>query len=292
MDTNKTTLVIMAAGMGSRFGGLKQITPIGPKGETILDFSIYDAKKGGFDNLVFIIKKEIEKDFREIVGKKAEKVLNTLYVFQELENMPRGFSLPPGRVKPWGTAHAVLQCADKVNTPFAVINADDFYGQSTYKIINAHLKTAKDYDYCMAGFLLKNTLTENGTVARGICEIENGYLKSIVERTKIKDMKYSDNGFVWNKLPDNTIASMNMWGFTPTIFGALEQGFEQFLVTIEDNQKSEYFLPFAVDGLLAQKAATVKVLPTYEKWYGVTYKDDLPFVREGIKRLSERGLYD
>ncbi|MCK9478279.1 MAG: sugar phosphate nucleotidyltransferase [Firmicutes bacterium] len=292
MDINKTTLIIMAAGMGSRFGGLKQIAPVGPNGETILDFSIHDAKKAGFDNLVFIIKKEIEEDFRNAVGKKAEKIFNTSYVFQEIDSLPSGYSVPSNRVKPWGTSHAVLQSASIVNTPFAVINADDFYGQSTFKIIKEHLETAKDYDYCMAGFLLKNTLTEHGTVARGVCETENGYLKRITERLKIKDMKYTEDDVSWTNLPDDTIVSMNMWGFTPTIYGELQQGFEQFLKNLKDEEKSEYLLPHTVDNLLTQKKATVKVLQTHEKWYGVTYKDDLPFVRQGINKLLERGLYD
>ncbi|NLB80794.1 MAG: nucleotidyltransferase [Clostridiaceae bacterium] len=291
MDTNKTALVVMAAGMGSRFGGLKQIEPIGQNGETILDFSLYDAKKAGFSNLFFVINKKIEKDFRNIVGKKAEKQFDTTYVFQEIENVPKGFVVPPERQKPWGTAHAVLQCADKVDMPFTVINADDFYGQTTYKIIHDHLVGAADYDYCMAGFLLKNTLTEHGTVARGICEIKDGYLKGITERTKIQNMRYTEDGQTWVPLHDATIVSMNFWGFTPTIFGLLEKYFLRFLKSTEDKIKSEYFLPYAVDMSLNEKIATVRVLKTDEKWYGVTYKEDLPFVREGIKRLSDGGLY-
>jgi UTP-glucose-1-phosphate uridylyltransferase len=289
---NKITLVVMAAGMGSRFGGLKQIQPVGKNGEVILDYSIYDAKAAGFDSVVFIISKRIEKDFREAVGKRIEKRIDTKYVFQEIENLLSGFEVPPDRQKPWGTGHAVLQCANTVNTPFAVINADDYYGQSTYRIIGDYLKTASGYNYCMAGFLLKNTLTENGTVARGICETENGYLKKVTERTKIKDMMYTTDEKTWIPLPEDSIASMNMWGFTQTIFPELESGFENFLKTAKDLAKEEYFLPYAVDGLIQNKKATVKVLKTDEKWYGVTYKNDMPYVREGIARLTERGLYE
>ncbi len=291
MDMNNTTLIILAAGMGSRFGGLKQIEPVGVNGETILDYSLYDAKKAGFSNLVFIINKKIEKDFRAIVGKRAERMFNTSYVFQELDDLPKGFNVPAQRQKPWGTAHAVLLCANTVTTPFAVINADDFYGGASFKLVNDHLKASKENEFCVVGFLLKNTLTEFGTVARGICIVEDGYLSKITERTKIKDMKYyddSDNGVL---LPDDTIVSMNMWGLTPSIFDKLDAGFLSFLKNTDDKIKDEYYLPIAIDSMLKQKSATVKVLLTKEKWYGVTYKEDLPFVREGIKRLSERGLY-
>lgn len=292
MDTNKATLVVMAAGMGSRFGGLKQIEPIGPNGETMLDYSIYDAKKAGFSTVVFIINKRIEADFRRLVGKRAEKMLETEYVFQELDNVPNGFTVPAGRVKPWGTGHAVLQCAGVVNNPFAVINADDFYGQSTYKIIYEHLKAAKEHDYSMAGFLLKNTLTENGTVSRGVCETSKGYLKSVSEKPKIKDMKYLNDDGEWISLPEDTIVSMNIWGFTPTVFDLLEKSFVRFLKNTPDTMKAEFFLPTVIDNAIKENIVTVKVLPTYEKWYGVTYKEDMPFVREGIARLTERGLYD
>jgi len=291
MDTNKTTLVVMAAGMGSRFGGLKQIEPIGPNGEVILDFSIYDAIEAGFEKVVFIIKKEFEKDFREVVGKRIEGRIEVEYVFQDINHLPEGFSPPEGRIKPWGTGHAVLCCKDVVNTNFAVINADDFYGKTSYKLINQHLKSANGYNFCMVGFNLANTLTENGTVSRGVCEIENGVLKKITERTKIKDSKYTEDGVNWIELPENTVVSMNMWGFTPFIFEALEADFVDFMKNADDLTKKEFFLPVVVYNLIQSGKAKVDVLTTNDKWYGITYKEDKPMVERAIKDLVRKGVY-
>ncbi|MDD3765830.1 MAG: sugar phosphate nucleotidyltransferase [Eubacteriales bacterium] len=292
MATDKTTLVIMAAGMGSRFGGLKQIEPVGPNGETILDFSIYDAVKAGFDKVVFIIKKDFENEFKQTVGKRAESKIKVEYAFQDINDLPKGYKTPEGRVKPWGTAHAILSCKSIIDTPFAVINADDYYGQNSFKILNDHLKATSGYNFSMVGYKLKNTLTENGTVSRGVCEIENNTLKSIVERTKIKDLKYTEDGENWIPLPQDTVVSMNMWGFTPVIFEEIEKGFIDFLNTTNDLIKSEYYIPLIVDSLIKSGKAKVDVLQTDDKWYGITYKEDKPMVVKAIKELIERGLYD
>ena len=230
------TLIVMAAGMGSRFGGLKQIEPIGPNGEALLDFSVYDAKEAGFNKVVFVIKHAIEKDFKETVGKRIEKIIDVDYVYQETDKLPEGFVCPKDREKPWGTGHAIYCCKDIVDTPFAVINADDYYGKSAFKAIYEHLKNESG-DYCMVGFRLKNTLTENGTVSRGVCNVENGYLTGITERTKIKDCKYTEDGENWTALAEDTLVSMNMWGFTPDIFEYLESGLATATVD-SDNRKS------------------------------------------------------
>ena len=276
-----TTLVIMAAGMGSRFGGLKQIAPIGPNGEIIIDFSIYDAKKAGFNKAVFIIKKAIEKEFRECVGKRIEKMIDVEYVFQETDMIPEEFAHLLPREKPWGTGHAILCAKDVIKTPFAVINADDYYGQGAYKQI--HDSLVNDGETCMVGYNLYNTLTENGTVSRGICDIENGYLKSVVEHTAID----KNSGFA-----EDTLCSLNLWGFTPKIFDTLESDFSEFLANIENREKQEFFLPSVVDRLIKQKGEKVKVIPTNEKWYGVTYKEDAEPVSEAVKEMVEKGLYD
>lgn len=284
--TTKTTLVVMAAGMGSRFGGLKQMEPVGPGGEALLDYSAYDARRAGFDKVVFIIKKDIEHDFRSLVGSRIEKHMDVQYVFQTTDN------LPAGRTKPWGTGHAVLCCRDAVKTPFAVINADDYYGRHAYGNLHAHLVQAEGFDYAMVGFELGKTLTENGTVARGVCEVSDGLLQSITERTKIKDFAYTeDDGATWIALPEDTVVSMNLWGFTPTIFDVLEEGFAAFRKE-GDPMKGEYFLPSAVDGLLRAGRATVRVLPNPDRWYGMTYREDLETVRAAIKKMTEDGLYD
>lgn len=278
--TDKTTLVVMAAGMGSRFGGLKQITPLGPKGEVILDYSAYDAKQAGFSKVVFIIKKEIEKDFREAAGKRIEKMIDVDYAFQELDCIPKGFSVPEGRTKPWGTGHAILCAKDKVNEPFAVINADDFYGGEAFSLINKELKA--ESGICMVGYKLSNTLTENGTVSRGVCEIENGYLKSVTEHTALDKNSPLD--------PD-TIVSMNMWGFMPSLFGELETRFEAFLKNLSNPQKEEFFIPFVVDDLIKNHGEKVKVMSTNERWYGMTYKEDLDSVKSAILKMMKEGKY-
>lgn len=297
----KTTLVVMAAGMGSRYGGLKQIDPIGPNGEIIIDYSIYDAIKAGFQKVVFIIKEDKKEDFHNIIGAKIEKLAEVEYVFQKVEDLPEGFEVPEGRVKPWGTGHAVLCCRDVVDTPFAVINADDFYGASTFKIIHDFLVNAKDskgcYDYSMVGFLLENTLTDHGHVARGVCSVDDeDYLKEINERTHIEKFddgaKYTEDNETWIDIPKGSTVSMNIWGFTPSIFTELKSNFPKFLEESKGNiLKAEYFLPTVVDKLISQGKAKVKVLRCNEKWYGVTYKEDKPQVKEAIRKLIENRVY-
>ena len=286
------TLVIMAAGMGSRFGGLKQMEPIGPGGEALLDFSVYDAKKAGFTKVVFVIKHEIEKDFKEIVGKRIEKKIKTEYVFQEINDLPEGFTAPADRTKPWGTTQAILTCKDVINEPFAVVNADDFYGYSAFEKMANFLKEDND-DYAMVGFLLKNTLTENGHVSRGVCEVENGKLKTVTERTKIMDCKYTeDDGKTWTPLSPDTLVSMNLWGFRPDIFKYLEKDFHEFLKTKIDVPKSECLLPTTVANTIKNKEKDVVMLVADEKWYGVTYKEDKPMVVEAIAKMVAEGKYD
>ncbi len=284
------TLVVLAAGMGSRFGGLKQIEPIGPNGEALLDFSVFDAKKAGFNKVVFIIKEAIEKDFKETVGKRIEKFIDVEYVFQELDKLPEGYVCPKDRQKPWGTAHAIYCCRDVVKTPFAVINADDYYGPSAYKKIYESLISGSD-EYCTVGFRLANTLTENGTVSRGVCETKDGYLESITERTKIMDCKYTEDGENWVPLSPDTIVSMNMWGFTPDIFEYITKYLKTFLDEKINVPKSEYFLPLAVSYVIAANEKKVKVLVAEDKWYGVTYKEDKEFVVKALNEKIKNGEY-
>ncbi len=284
------TLVIMAAGMGSRFGGLKQIEPIGPNGEAILDFSVYDAKKAGFNKVVFIIKHQIEKDFKEIVGKRIEKLIDVEYVFQETNMLPEGYECPENRTKPWGTAHAVWCCRDVVNTPFVVINADDYYGKSALSKVYDYLKE-RNGDYCMVGFRLCNTLTENGSVSRGICNVQNGKLKSVTERTKIIDCKYTEDDENWVELPRDTVVSMNMWGFTPDVFGYIDRDLKSFLDEKINVPKAEFYLPAVVSNLIANNEKEVKVLVAEDKWYGVTYKEDKQAVVDAIAEKIKNGEY-
>lgn len=285
------TLVVMAAGMGSRFGGLKQIEPIGPKGEALLDFSVYDAKKAGFNKVVFIIKHEIEDDFKKFVGSRIEKKIDVEYVFQETDMLPNGFTCPDDRTKPWGTAHAVYCCKDVVKTPFAVINADDYYGKSALAQIYNHL-SKKLGDYCMVGFRLANTLTENGTVSRGVCTVENGKLKAVTERTKISDCKYTEDNANWISLPPDTIVSMNMWGFTPDIFDYISRDLNEFLKEKINVPKAEFYLPSVVSNLIASNEKEVSVLVAEDKWYGVTYKEDKDGVVKAIGEKIANGEYD
>lgn len=286
------TLVVMAAGMGSRFGGLKQIEPIGPNGEVLLDFSVYDATEAGFTKVVFVIKHAIEADFKEMVGKRIAKKVKVEYVYQETDVLPNGFTCPDERQKPWGTAHAILCCKDVVKEPFAVVNADDFYGRSAFAKIAEFLKQDTN-DYCMVGFRLVNTLTENGYVSRGVCETENGMLKTVTERTKISDCKYTeDDGKTWTKLDPNTIVSMNLWGFTPDIFAYIEEGFVKFLNERINEPKSEYYLPSVVSTLIDNGEKSVKMLVAEDKWYGVTYKEDKQMVCDAIGKMIENGLYE
>lgn len=282
---DKVTLVVMAAGMGSRFGGCKQISPVGPNGEILLDFSVYDAIAAGFTKVVFIIREENEADFRAVIGDRLAKKIEVEYVYQDTS------ILPEGRKKPFGTGHAVLCCMGKVNEPFAVINADDYYGKSAFKQIYNHLKDAKGTDFAMVAFDLKNTLTDNGTVSRGICELDGDMLKSVTEITKIKDMKYTDDGENWTELPENTLASMNFWGFTTELFPALKADFDNFLNTA-DLQKDEFYLPFAADKMLKEGTATVKVLQSHDKWYGMTYREDSDSVKAALAKKIEDGEYN
>ena len=298
----KPVLVVMAAGMGSRYGGLKQIDPIDEYGHIIMDFSIYDAIRAGFGKVVFIIKKENEAMFREAIGDRMAEQLEVEYVFQDLTNLPEGYEVPEGRVKPWGTGHAILSCIGTVDGPFVVINADDYYGsrafQMAYDFLTAHEDDEK-YRYMMVGYQLENTLTENGHVARGVCVTdENGYLSGINERTHIEKRgdgaAYTeDGGATWTELPKDSTVSMNMWGFTSSILTELKQRFRTFLdENLEKNpQKCEYFLPFVVDELLGENRATVQVLTSADRWYGVTYKEDKPFVVSAIQGLKNQGLY-
>jgi len=295
----KPTLLIMAAGMGSRFGGLKQITPIGPENATLLDYSIYDAIKAGFGKVVFIIRHDIEVEFRKAIGQKWEKKIEVGYVFQELHMVPGGFIVPPVRQKPWGTGHAIWVARELVREPFAVINADDYYGRNSYEVLLnglQNLKESKKTDYFMVGFQLKNTLSENGTVSRGICDVGlDGYLLKVIERLKIaKDgdkAKCLDDGTEITFLTGLETASMNMWGFTPEIFNQLENLFEKFLSEKGQEEKSEFLIPRVVDQLLFEKKSTVKVLSTRDPWFGITYPEDKAVVCESIGKLIQGGFY-
>ena len=292
----KPVLVVMAAGMGSRYGGLKQIDPVDKQGHIIMDFSIYDAVKAGFEKVVFIIKRENEADFKAAIGDRMSKVIEVEYVFQDLHKVPEG------RVKPWGTGHAILSCLGTVDAPFAVINADDYYGSHAFQMIYDYLTSHEDdekYRYTMVGYVLENTLTENGHVARGVCVTdENGYLQEINERTHIEkrgdETAYTeDDGATWTVIPEGSIVSMNMWGFSQSILKELKDRFAKFLdENLEGNpMKCEYFLPFVVDELLGEDKATVQVLKSLDKWYGVTYKEDKPVVVAAIQALKDSGLY-
>ena len=298
----KPVLVIMAAGMGSRYGGLKQIDPIDEQGHIIMDFSIFDAKRAGFEKVVFIIKKENEADFKEAIGNRMAEQMEVAYAFQDLHNLPEGYSLPEGRVKPWGTAHAVLSAIDDVDGPFAVINADDYYGKEAFQIIYDYLSTHEDddkYRYTMVGYQLKNTVTDNGHVARGICDVdENGELIQVIERTKIEKRDggiafTEDDGATWTPVDPDKLVSMNMWGFTNSFLHEIKAGFPAFLEEglVKNPMKCEYFLPSVVTRLLEEEKATVKVLASVDKWYGVTYKEDKPVVVAAIKALKDSGVY-
>ena len=298
----KPVLVIMAAGMGSRYGGLKQIDPVDREGHIIMDFSIYDAKKAGFEKVVFIIKKENEKDFKDAVGRRIEKVMDTAYVYQELDSIPEGFAVPEGRVKPWGTAHAILCAAGEIDSPFAVINADDYYGRSAFEKIYQYLTTHEDdekYRYTMVGYRLINTVTDNGYVSRGVCALnEKNELVSVTERTRIEKrgsgVAYSeDGGSSWTEIDGNTLVSMNMWGFTESILEEIRSGFPAFLKKglAENPMKCEYFLPSVVSDLLSAGKASVAVLESEDKWYGITYKEDKPAVTAAIQNMKNSGLY-
>lgn len=297
----KPTLVVLAAGMGSRYGGLKQVDPIGPCGEMIIDYSIYDAQRAGFEKVVFVIKEDIEETFRARVGRTIEEQCETIYVYQRLDDVPKDLAVPPDRKKPWGTGHATLACKDVIDSSFAVINADDFYGRSSFQTLGDYLNSAQDrdgvYDYCMVGYVLENTLTEHGHVARGVCAVDrHGYLVAIHERTRIEKFgeatKYTEDGENWETIPAGSTVSMNMWGFTLSLFDELAARFPRFLQASGDRiLKAEYFLPEVVGALIREREATVKVLPTNARWFGITYQQDKPRAQEAIRDLIRQGVY-
>ena len=301
MNEYRPALVIMAAGMGSRFGGLKQITPVDPQGHMMIDFSLYDAWRAGFRDVVFIIKEELAEDFKARVGTRMEKYFHVEYVYQDLHDLPEGYAVPEGRVKPWGTGHAIAACRNVVKGPFAVINADDFYGRTAFSTIYDFLANNTDPSaYAMVGYRLRNTVTENGSVARGVCEVnEEGLLTGITERTKIfkrgEDAAFTeDDGATFTGLSGSTIVSMNLWGFTRGILDVLWDRFPAFLdKNLPVNPlKCEYFLPFVVNEQLAEGSATARVLPCEETWYGVTYQEDLAGVESAIAQMKKDGVYE
>ena len=296
----KPVLVIMAAGMGSRFGGLKQIAPVDDQGHIIIDFSLLDAYRAGFRDLVFIIKPELEESFREAIVNRMEKYFNITFVHQTIDKLPEGYSVPADRVKPWGTGHAILCCKDVLDGPFAVINADDFYGPTAFSAIYDYLANNEDESrYAMIGYRVRNTGTENGSVARGVCEVKDGLLTGVTERTKIfkngADAKFTeDDGKTFTDLPGDTIVSMNLWGFTAKMIRELDERFPAFLdnAIVTNPLKGEYFLPSVVNDQLVAGTATVRVLPCEETWYGVTYREDLDSVKAAIAGMKAKGIYD
>ena len=298
----KPVLVIMAAGMGSRYGGLKQIDPVDEYGNIIIDFSIFDAKQAGFEKVIFIIKKAIETEFKIHIGNRISRYMDVAYVYQEVDKIPEGFEVPEGRVKPWGTAHAVLCCKDLIDGPFAVINADDYYGKEAFHMIYDQLASVEDddrYQYTMVGYQLYNTLTENGHVARGVCSVDGeNHLADIHERTRIEKhgslAEYTeDDGATWVGLPESTIVSMNMWGGYPAFFGCLEQEFRGFLDNLTDSTQDsgEFLLPAVIDKLVKSGEARVRILKTNGRWFGVTYEEDAQSVRQALKHLTVEGVY-
>lgn len=298
----KPVLVIMAAGMGSRYGGLKQIDPVNEDGDIIIDFSIYDAVRAGFEKIVFVIKKEIEKAFKEVVGERIAKHVDVEYVYQQLDKLPEGYVVPDERVKPWGTGHAVLCCSDVIDGPFAVINADDYYGVEAFKKIYKYLSNSSDddkYRFAMVGYLVENTLTDFGYVSRGVCSVdENQQLVNIHERTHIEKKDggaayTEDDGKTWNVIPAGSTVSMNMWGFSAGFMKELEARFKPFLDDALENNplKGECFLPFVVDELVKEGKATVKVLKSEDRWYGVTYKEDKAVITKAIADMKTQGKY-
>ena len=297
----KPTLLILAAGMGSRYGGLKQIDPMGPAGETVMDFSVFDAIRAGFGKVVFVIRRDFEQQFKEQVGSKFEGRIPVEYAFQALDDLPSGFTVPEGRTKPWGTAHAMLAAESLIKEPCVMINADDFYGQDAYAVIAAYLNTVQSStsdkaQYCMVGFKLSNTLSDHGSVARGVCKVSpDGLLSSVTEMTKIfKTSSGAENREDENApvaLTGNESVSMNFWGFTPDFFGHLRAAFLEFLQARGQELKSECYVPFVVDSLIQEGKAEVRVLPTSSKWFGVTYPEDKQVVVDSIKALTENGDY-
>ena len=296
---NDLTLVILAAGMGSRYGGLKQIEPIGPTGDFILDYSIYDALQAGFSRVILVIRKELLQDFRNGVGKQIESCCDTTYLFQELDDLPSGCSPTIERNKPWGTGHAVWCCRNDIQTPFAVLNADDFYGRGSFHVLANFLQglSTPSKEYGLVGYRLENTLSEHGTVARAVCQVEpHGYLSQIQERTRIRrwgnSCAYTENGEDWIALPGKTIVSLNFWGFTTTLFADLEECFCGFLQKTGQNlEVAEFFLPNAIGELIKNGSSKVKMIPTDEKWFGITYPQDKATIQAAIRKLHENGIY-
>ena len=299
---NKPVLVVMAAGMGSRYGGMKQIDPVGPNGQVIMDYSLYDARRAGFETVVFVIKHEIEDAFKAAIGDRVSKVMQVHYAFQQLDELPAGYTIPEGRAKPWGTCHAVLAAKPFIDGPFAVVNADDYYGPEAFRVMYEYLSTHSDgelYDYCMVSYLLQNTVSENGSVARGVCQPNpDGTLHSVTERTRIETyaggIHYTeDGGESWTDLPGDTPVSMNLWGFGKSF---LEEADRRFAGWLDENLaknplKCEYFLPLVVTELLEEGKARVQLLHSADKWYGVTYREDKPVVVDAIARMTREGLY-
>jgi dTDP-glucose pyrophosphorylase len=294
-DPASPTLLVMAAGMGSRYGGLKQIEAVGPGGETIIDYSIYDAMRAGFGKLVFIIRKDIEAPFKEVVGARFEKRIAVEYVFQSLDKIPAGFQVPAGRSKPWGTTQAILMATDAIHEPFAVINADDFYGAESYHVLSKHLQSGTG-DFAMVGFVLRNTLSEFGTVARGVCRVGgDGFLEQVVELTSIArdgdHAKNTDSDGKVTELTGDESVSMNMFGFTPQVFGKLEEHFKRFLKANGEDLKKECYIPSTVNEMLLAGQARVKVLRSNDSWFGVTYREDHASVVKSIESLIKAGKY-
>ena len=293
----KTSLVIMAAGIGSRFGGgIKQLAPVGPNGEIIMDYSIHDALEAGFDRVVFIIRHDLEKDFREVIGERIEKVCPVAYAFQEKEDLPAGFTCPAERKKPWGTGHAVLSCYDIVKEPFLVINADDYYGKEAFRLAHDFLveNGGKENAFCMPGFILKNTLSENGAVCRGVCDVENGYLRRVVETAGLvmddKTGAAVEKDGARTPIDPESIVSMNMWALTPGFLDVLKNGFPTFLAGVKEGDiKAEYLLPQVIDDMVQSGKASVRVLPTHDRWFGVTYQQDKDAVIAAFKDLYAKG---
>ena len=289
------TLLVLAAGMGSRYGGLKQIDPVGPSSETIIDYSIFDAQRACFGKIVFVIRRDIESQFKEIIGARFEKKISVEYVFQEMDKLPVGFSVPPNRTKPWGTGQAILMAADVIREPFAAINADDFYGANSFRALAEHLRSGTN-DFAMVGFTLRNTLSEHGSVARGVCCADaQNVLESVTEIVGIeKDgngAKYTDVKGNVQKFSGDEIVSMNLWGFTPSLFNHLQTQFAEFLKRHGNEEKSEFYIPAVVNALIASREERCKILRTPDPWLGVTYREDRPLVAEGIRRLIARGDY-
>ncbi len=299
----KPVLVIMAAGMGSRYGGLKQMDPMDPYGNLIIDFSVYDAIRAGFEKVVFIVKQANLEDFKETIGQRVSPFIQTEYVIQDMNDLPEGYSVPEGRTKPWGTGQAILACAKTVKEPFAVINADDYYGPEAFKQIYHYLETAEDdekYRYAMIGYRIENTVTDHGSVARGVCAMDGDFLTEIQERTRVEKRPYGaafteDDGKTWTDVPAGTPVSMNFWGFTPSIMKELEKRFPVFLDKVADGAenplKGEFYIPKVVGELLREGKAAVRVLTSQDKWYGVTYKEDKPSVTAALQALKDAGVY-